>query len=134
MFNGEVFQSGNEWVDPENPCTSYKCIAGVVTESEVKCYSACSNPSIALLNQCCPSCLGCNLNGQIVHEGQEVTLSEDVCVKCQCKGKRLTCSKKACPVLQCPRNLQYTPNGSCCKKCRKNITYTPTKGTNLLAY
>lgn len=75
------------------------------------------------------STTGCHLNGQNVFEEREVTLTEDPCVKCQCNGKKLTCVKKACPVLQCPSHLQYTPPGGCCKKCTKNITYTPTKGS-----
>lgn len=72
---------------------------------------------------------GCHLNGQNVFEEREVTLSEDPCVKCECNGKRLSCVKKACPVLQCPPSLQWTPPGQCCKKCTKNIPYMqPTKG------
>jgi hypothetical protein len=37
--------------------------------------------------------------------------------------------QEACPVLQCPPHLQFKPPGGCCKKCTKNITYTPTKGS-----
>ncbi|KAG5673745.1 hypothetical protein PVAND_003765 [Polypedilum vanderplanki] len=132
VFNGNVYQSGDEWSDFDDPCSTFKCIAGVVTESTKKCYTACTNPLQPLLNQCCHSCLGCYLNGQIVHEDRHVTLSEDPCVKCQCKGRRLTCEKQACPVLQCPQTLQYTPEGKCCKKCRKTVTYTSTKGGCLL--
>lgn len=76
---------------------------------------------------------GCHLNGQNVLEEREVTLTEDPCVKCQCNGKKLTCVKKVCPVLQCPTHLQFTPPGGCCKKCTKNITYTPTKGSSTLS-
>lgn len=61
-----------------------------------------------------------------------MTLTEDPCVKCQCNVKKLTCVKKACPVLQCPPQLQYTPPGGCCKKCTKNITYTPIKGCTII--
>lgn len=53
-------------------------------------------------------------------------------MKCQCNGKRLTCLKKACPMLQCPPHLQYTPPGSCCPKCTKNITYQSIKGGCLM--
>lgn len=61
-----------------------------------------------------------------------MTLSEDPCVKCRCNGKRLTCTKQACPVLQCPDHMQDLPeDGSCCKKCRnKRISHMPMKGKN----
>ena len=72
---------------------------------------------------------GCLLNGQLVHEDRAVTLSEDPCVKCHCNGRRLTCVKQACPILQCPISLQYAPEGSCCKKCIRKIGYNkPAKG------
>lgn len=61
---------------------------------------------------------GCHFNGQIVIEGHEVTLSEDPCLKCYCSNKRLTCTKKACPVLQCPKSKQIKPLlGECCPRC-----------------
>jgi von Willebrand factor type C domain len=70
---------------------------------------------------------GCYLNGQHVLEGREVTLSEDPCVKCQCKGKRLTCQKKACPVLQCPLSKQAKAPGECCPRCiaRRELIQIP---------
>lgn len=50
-------------------------------------------------------------------EGREVTSSEDPCLKCQCKNRRLECIKKACPVLQCPVSKQKKIPGECCPKC-----------------
>jgi BMP-binding endothelial regulator protein len=72
---------------------------------------------------------GCFLNGQHVLEGREVTLSEDPCVKCQCSGKRLTCTKKACPVLQCPITKQAKAPGECCPRCveRRELMQIPGK-------
>lgn len=60
---------------------------------------------------------GCYLNGQPVSDGREVTLSEDPCLKCSCSNRRLTCMKKACPVLQCPPSKQIKLPGECCPKC-----------------
>ncbi|CAO1441677.1 unnamed protein product [Diamesa hyperborea] len=133
LYKGDIYVSGAEWSDPDDPCSHFKCVAGVVTESNFQCYTPCSNPSPPRPGQCCPTCLGCHLNGQNVFEEREVTLSEDPCVKCECNGKRLSCVKKACPVLQCPPSLQWTPPGQCCKKCTKNIPYMqPTKGGCIL--
>jgi hypothetical protein len=82
--------------------------------------------------RCYPT--GCRLNGHPIAEGREVTLSEDPCVKCRCNNKKLTCTKQACPVLQCPPHMQELPEkGSCCKKCRtKRNNYTPIRGENFM--
>lgn len=58
MYNGERFASGTEWSNVENPCISYKCVAGVVTESNVQCYTPCNNPLLPRPGQCCSTCSG----------------------------------------------------------------------------
>jgi hypothetical protein len=58
VYKGEIYQSGAEWFDEDDPCSVFKCVAGVITESITKCYTACSNPLPAAPGQCCPSCLG----------------------------------------------------------------------------
>ncbi|XP_035786652.1 BMP-binding endothelial regulator protein-like isoform X2 [Anopheles albimanus] len=123
LFEGRHIDSGTEWTDPEDPCMHYKCVSGVVTRSEMKCYTPCSNPIAPRKGQCCPTCFGCQLNGQKVLG--EATLSEDPCVKCTCAGHKLTCTKKSCPVLQCPLTKQIRTPGECCPRCgerREEIT------------
>lgn len=44
-------------------------------------------------------------------------LLEDPCLKCRCDGGRMTCSKKACPVLHCPASAMMRQPGDCCPKC-----------------
>ncbi|XP_055687779.1 BMP-binding endothelial regulator protein [Lutzomyia longipalpis] len=129
FYRGKTYASGAEWSDPEDPCSSFKCMAGVVTESNIQCYTPCSDPLPPKPGQCCPTCIGCTLNGQRVDEGREVTLREDPCLKCQCNGKRLTCMKKACPVLQCPVSKQVKLPGECCPRCteRREIRQFPGK-------
>lgn len=46
-----------------------------------------------------------------------MTSSEDPCLKCQCKNRRLECAKKACPVLNCPLSKQTQKPSECCPKC-----------------
>ena len=66
---------------------------------------------------------GCRLNGQDVQDLREVTTSEDPCLKCSCSNKRLTCIKKACPILQCPPSKQIRTPGECCPRCsEKRLT------------
>lgn len=62
-----------------------------------------------------------------MHDGREVTLSEDPCLRCSCSNKRLTCVKKACPILQCPLSKQIKTPGECCPRCKdkRYITHFP---------
>lgn len=64
-----------------------------------------------------------------MHDGREVTLSEDPCLKCSCSNKKLTCMKKACPVLQCPPSKQIKLPGECCPRCseKRLIKHIPGK-------
>jgi hypothetical protein len=33
----------------------------------------------------------------------------------------IVCQKQACPVLNCPKDVIYTPNGTCCAVCSGKI-------------
>lgn len=72
---------------------------------------------------------GCRINGQILAEGKEISSEDDPCLTCTCSKKKLTCIKKACPVLQCPLSQQIKRRKSdCCPyKCResKNLRELP---------
>lgn len=72
------------------------------------------------------------MNGQPVYDGREVTLAEDPCLKCSCTNKRLTCVKKACPVLQCPLSKQIKLPGECCPKCSERRKMQPFPGKCIL--
>ncbi|XP_043270107.1 BMP-binding endothelial regulator protein isoform X2 [Venturia canescens] len=100
--NGVHHESDTEWTEPNEPCKILTCKAGVITESKLRCYTPCANPIPAPPGQCCPICAGCYVNGQKVTAERTVTTTEDPCVTCRCNMGRLTCAKKACPVLHCP--------------------------------
>lgn len=53
-----MYPSGAEWTDPDDPCASLKCLAGVVTETNLQCYTPCNSPLPPRPGQCCPTCLG----------------------------------------------------------------------------
>ncbi|XP_017774724.1 PREDICTED: BMP-binding endothelial regulator protein-like [Nicrophorus vespilloides] len=114
-FNGTYHASGTEWTDPESPCVVMRCEAGVVTQSNLQCYVPCDNPLPPAKGKCCSTCPDCRINGQIATDDRDVT-SDDPCVKCRCSGGKMTCSKKACPVLQCVKDEQEP--GECCPRCR----------------
>lgn len=58
IYKGERYASGAEWSDPDDPCASFKCVAGVVTESNMQCYTPCNNPLSPRKGQCCSTCFG----------------------------------------------------------------------------
>lgn len=59
----------------------------------------------------------CVINGQRVGEGRDVRVPEEPCLSCRCVHGALSCAKRACPVLPCPRAHQHTPPGECCPRC-----------------
>lgn len=116
VYKGVHYQSHYEWTDPGDPCKVIRCEAGVITESDLKCYTPCSDPLPPEEGKCCPTCPECKINGQITTYDQDVT-SDDPCVKCRCSNRGMICTKKACPVLQCSKTWQHHPPGECCPRC-----------------
>ncbi|KAL0271994.1 UNVERIFIED_CONTAM: hypothetical protein PYX00_005138 [Menopon gallinae] len=119
FHDGVYHASDSEWRDQQDPCKVYHCKAGVVTISQEVCYeSHCIHVLPRRPGRCCSTCKGCLFNGQLVPEGREVTTPDDPCLKCRCYDGELTCSKKACPVLQCPPSQTVHIPGECCPFCR----------------
>lgn len=67
-YRGVYHESNTEWSDPSRPCTVMRCEAGVVTESDLKCYTPCSNPLPPAPGKCCPTCPGKNPFGLVYNE------------------------------------------------------------------
>lgn len=57
-YEGEKYLSGAEWSTKDDPCANLKCVAGVVTASNLQCYTPCDKPTPARPGQCCPTCFG----------------------------------------------------------------------------
>ncbi|KAK9512952.1 hypothetical protein O3M35_001253 [Rhynocoris fuscipes] len=118
-YKGVLRESGSSWQDVRKPCTIFTCKAGVITETEEKCYVPCSNPMPPAPGHCCPTCNDCRVNGQLVSANRTVRSMEDPCLRCACTKGRLSCSKRACPVLNCsPQSIIPPRPGECCPKCK----------------
>ncbi|XP_049307049.1 BMP-binding endothelial regulator protein [Bactrocera dorsalis] len=131
IYRGIPYPSGSEWSDPEDPCKTYKCVASVVTETTMKCFNQCDDEHVIppKPGECCPTCQGCKINGQMVAEGQEVVGSiDDRCMVCQCSQNELTCAKKTCPILQCPISKQTQNPNECCPRCTEQREFMPVYG------
>ncbi|GAB6018789.1 hypothetical protein CHUAL_000453 [Chamberlinius hualienensis] len=118
VYNGTSYDSGKKWVNPEDPCEMFHCLAGVVTVSRQQCYSTCKHPKPPLPGQCCPSCEGCHFSGTEFRDGDEFVLESDRCVQCKCRSGNRVCTKQVCPVLSCPSTkIIHKPN-TCCPECQ----------------
>lgn len=95
----------------------YHCLSGVLTVTQTHCHLPCDSPLAARDGAFCQSCPGCWLEGRRVQEGETVSSRADPCVSCTCSGDRLTCQKRACPVLSCPPARRVLAPGSCCMTC-----------------
>ncbi|CAH1134121.1 unnamed protein product [Ceutorhynchus assimilis] len=116
-YKGLPYDSHTEWIDPVNPCKIMRCEAGIITVSDLQCHTPCPNPLPPEPGKCCKTCPVCQINGQVVAEDRDVVSEDDPCLKCRCKKGQLTCSKKACPVLQCHPSMQHKLPGECCPRC-----------------
>ncbi|KAK9876873.1 hypothetical protein WA026_015904 [Henosepilachna vigintioctopunctata] len=131
IYKGVRYRSHTDWTDPGDPCKELRCEAGVITESDVQCYTPCSNPLPPEPGKCCPTCPECKINGQIATDDRDV-ISDDPCVKCRCTNRGMLCRKKACPVLQCNKRYQLHPPGECCPRCYGTRSLMQPKNSCLL--
>nr|XP_018911499.1 PREDICTED: BMP-binding endothelial regulator protein [Bemisia tabaci] len=134
LHHDSFYESGTEWRDKSDPCTVLTCKAGVVTESEIQCYTPCKNPLPPGPGQCCPTCPDCRINGQEVRPGHSVAILDDPCLRCRCEStsRRMVCEKRSCPVLHCLTSPVKNP-GDCCPRCNGSRHFVePPKGQCLL--
>ena len=126
--NGTRVESGVTWRDgSDDPCTKSHCFSGIITRSQVRCPPLhCAQP-VRRLGECCPSCppalhkrgdTGCQRGPEPLSEGETKPDPLDPCNECRCeRGGRLTCERRACPVLPCVQSLQRRVRGKCCPVC-----------------
>ncbi|XP_071440295.1 BMP-binding endothelial regulator protein-like isoform X2 [Hetaerina americana] len=123
VWEGVEHPSGSEWTAKGDACRIFRCLGGVITETKVLCHTPCQEPMPPREGECCPACQGCLINGQEVGSERDAMIPEDPCLTCHCRegppGRRsLTCTKMACPVLQCPPSRQTRAPGECCPVCK----------------
>ncbi|KAG8236268.1 hypothetical protein J437_LFUL016491 [Ladona fulva] len=120
LWEGKERASGSEWVDKEDPCRVFKCLAGVVTETKMICHVPCESPLPPRPGECCPTCRGtrlllpprnrCFLVQELRLEGEHEELSSGNCTKCTCmKNGMVHCVRERCPVLECPMERRVWP-------------------------
>ncbi|XP_054166982.1 BMP-binding endothelial regulator protein-like [Oppia nitens] len=120
QYDGQYYKSGDKFVDSADKCRTVVCNSGVITKYTNYCHIPCDNP-IKIDGQCCPSCAKCETNGnngrQTIASIYNATIT-DPCVKCDCVGGNMICTKPACPVLPCPQSKWFIPPNECCPICK----------------
>lgn len=119
QYEDALKPSGETW--KTDKCRVSTCFSGVITSSKLECATPmCPDPAPPAEGGCCPTCQGCSRAGQFFRENETKPDVLDPCNECTCKGGRLECVKRACPVLPCSRNLIKSVKGQCCPICARN--------------
>ncbi|XP_012946272.1 uncharacterized protein LOC101851174 [Aplysia californica] len=126
--NGTIIPSGTTWPNELDPCVIRTCQAGVITTSREQCHPPCAHP-VSVPGQCCPVCAGCHYDGQDRMSGETFPLKTDPTVECVCKIGTITCSRRACPVLNCPRDSVYHRKGERCPRCKGSRVIFDIRGS-----
>nr|XP_033814726.1 kielin/chordin-like protein isoform X1 [Geotrypetes seraphini] len=112
-YEGQQYQNGDYFLARSNPCLNCSCLNNLVRCIPVQCQEVtCSSPRPG---QCCPTCPACELDGQALEPGQNVSTA-DGCRRCMCKDGELVCTD----VRQCSQHCTHgikPPFGSCCADC-----------------
>ncbi|XP_076848974.1 kielin/chordin-like protein isoform X2 [Brachyhypopomus gauderio] len=126
VYDGRVYGPGDIFHPSDDPCQICTCEVMADQQQHLRCYRKqcpslvdCPKDSIHYSgsDSCCPVCAQPLSNCTNTLIGNEVIATDNRCFTCQCKDLTWTCTHKACPLLNCPPNLQYTPPDSCCPVC-----------------
>ncbi|XP_070188785.1 uncharacterized protein [Littorina saxatilis] len=118
---GTERREGETW--GRDQCSSCTCQEAMVRCQRVQCdVPACDYP-VKLPDQCCPSCQGCDYNGQIVPSGQPVMDPANHCGTCMCRRGNVECTTITCPDLSGCRSPTFL-DGECCPVCMDCGQYT----------
>ncbi|XP_023216426.1 kielin/chordin-like protein [Centruroides sculpturatus] len=96
VVDGIVYYNGDR-IPTDNPCESCRCrppgFACVLHECEIK--HGCK--AIRREGECCPDYLcGCEHNGQLYRNGDEIRDPQNPCYKCHCQGNSIACAFAEC--------------------------------------
>ncbi|CAB0035537.1 unnamed protein product [Trichogramma brassicae] len=86
-------------------------------------------------NDCCAPCKakGCELQDQIIDTNTHLVTIDDPCVTCSCSMENINCTKRVCPVLNCPSSKIVHDRDECCPRCLGSGKYLdPPNGDCLL--
>ncbi|XP_035381615.1 kielin/chordin-like protein isoform X1 [Electrophorus electricus] len=118
LFKHSVYENGQTFSDPDEPCQRCTCQDGSVHCAEVQC------PTPPCLNtpsgQCCPQCTVsvCEVLGDVFVNGETFPNPVNPCEECVCREGQVDCHH------ECPRaHCHYPVSGSCCQNNCNGCNY-----------
>ncbi|MBN3295301.1 KCP protein, partial [Amia calva] len=125
-YNQCVYNNGQEFVDPDNPCQNCRCQDGTVTCVPKACPPVtCSEPQVQP-GQCCPKCPDCSFENRIFVNGEAFPSPVHHCQVCVCSGGQVTCKDHDCPRPAC----NYPLPGTCCQNNCNGCNYAGKEYVN----
>ncbi|XP_053260630.1 kielin/chordin-like protein [Podarcis raffonei] len=118
-YNQRLYSNGQEFVDPDHPCQSCRCLDGTVRCSPTPCTPlTCPHPE-RRPGICCPKCPDCTQDNRVVLDGEELPNPLNPCQACLCTAGELRCKERQCPGALCAHPLP----GSCCQNNCNGCNY-----------
>uniref|UniRef100_W5NEV9 Kielin cysteine rich BMP regulator n=1 Tax=Lepisosteus oculatus TaxID=7918 RepID=W5NEV9_LEPOC len=118
-YNQRIYNNGQDFIDPDNPCQNCRCQDGTVQCIPLVCPPVtCSKPQIKA-GQCCPKCPDCVFENRVFVDGEEFPSPVSQCQTCVCSGGRVSCENRDCPRPSC----SYPLPGSCCQSNCNGCNY-----------
>ncbi|XP_072922836.1 kielin/chordin-like protein [Hemitrygon akajei] len=110
-YNKRQYVSGQEFIDPDNPCQNCHCQAGTVHCVLTDCPPVTCNRPERKPGQCCAKCPDCVLENRVLVDGQRFPNPENSCQECACLNGQVICTERDCISALC----SYPLSGTCCQ-------------------
>ncbi|XP_038667194.1 mucin-5AC-like [Scyliorhinus canicula] len=125
--NGTRRAEGEHWRDPNNSCTSYRCVHSIVITETKSCDSqtVCSESfRIWDADKCCYTCRGClDSNGTRRAEDERWADPSDNCTSHECKDSIIRTQTKSCAVQPfCSESEKIWDAEHCCHECIEQVS------------
>ncbi|KAF8782935.1 von Willebrand factor C and EGF like protein [Argiope bruennichi] len=129
VVDNTVYNSGDP-IPTDDPCEACRCrppgFACVLKECESK--PGCR--AVRRAGQCCPEFIcGCEHNGRMYRDGDEIRDSQNPCYTCHCQGSSIACAFVDC-FFRVDCAPEYVP-GECCPHYNHCATIDSDNSTNI---
>ncbi|XP_067933766.1 BMP-binding endothelial regulator protein-like [Watersipora subatra] len=133
-LNDEKYSEGESFEPHTDKCVRCECKNGGINCMKNAC-PVLNCPAAKIVQEegeCCPRCTGtrttflvprmCLFKHNIYNDGRTYEVND--CTHCTCQGGTMSCTRRTCPILDCPVEEQvFTSSESCCPVCKPDSMY-----------